>query len=42
MLDAGLEPNVIREANADVEAGFVFKQEPTFGTKVDPGDTVDI
>jgi beta-lactam-binding protein with PASTA domain len=42
VLDAGLEPNVIREANPDVEAGFVFKQEPTFGEKADPGDTVDI
>jgi serine/threonine-protein kinase len=42
VLDAGLEPNVIREANADVEAGFVFDQAPTFGEKVDPGSTVDI
>jgi eukaryotic-like serine/threonine-protein kinase len=42
VLDAGLEPNVIREANADVEAGFVFSQNPTFGAKADPGDTVDI
>ena len=42
VLDAGLEPNVIREANADVEAGFVFEQEPKFGEKVDPGSTVDI
>jgi eukaryotic-like serine/threonine-protein kinase len=42
VLDAGLEPNVIREANADVEAGFVFEQTPTFGEKVDPGSTVDI
>jgi serine/threonine-protein kinase len=42
VLDAGLEPNVIREANPDVEAGFVIRQEPTFGTKVDPGSKVDI
>jgi eukaryotic-like serine/threonine-protein kinase len=42
VLDAGLEPNVIREANADVEAGFVFDQTPKFGEKVDPGSTVDI
>jgi len=42
VLDAGLEPNVIREANADVEAGFVIRQEPTFGTKVDSGSQVDI
>jgi beta-lactam-binding protein with PASTA domain/predicted Ser/Thr protein kinase len=42
VLDAGLEPNVIREANPDVEAGFVFKQNPTFGAKADAGDTVDI
>ncbi len=39
VLHAGLEPNVIREASADVEAGFVIKQEPTFGTKVDSGST---
>jgi eukaryotic-like serine/threonine-protein kinase len=42
VLDAGLEPNVVREANADVEAGFVFDQTPKFGEKVDPGTTVDI
>ena len=42
VLHAGLEPNVIREASADVEAGFVIKQEPTFGTKVDSGSQVDI
>ena len=42
VLDAGLEPNVIREANADAEAGFVFEQSPTFGAKAEPGDTVDI
>ncbi len=33
---------MIREPNADVEAGFVFEQNPTFGEKVDPGSTVDI
>jgi serine/threonine-protein kinase len=42
VLDEGLEPNVIREPNAEVEAGFVFEQNPTFGEKVDPGSTVDI
>ena len=42
VLDAGLEPNVIREANPDAEAGFVFKQDPAFGEKANPGDTVDI
>jgi serine/threonine-protein kinase len=42
VLDAGLEPNVIREANADVEAGFVFDQSPTFGEKVDKGRQVNI
>ena len=42
VLDAGLEPNVIREATADVEAGFVFKQDPTNGSKASTGDTVDI
>ena len=38
VLDAGLEPNVIREPNADVEAGFVFDQAPKFGENVDPGN----
>jgi serine/threonine-protein kinase len=42
VLDAGLEPNVIREANPDVEAGFVFDQSPTIGEKVDKGRQVDI
>jgi len=42
VLHAGLEPNVIREANADVEAGFVIRQEPKYGTKVDSGSTVDM
>jgi serine/threonine-protein kinase len=42
VLDAGLEPNVLHEANADVEAGFVFAQRPTFGKKVDKGTKVDI
>jgi serine/threonine-protein kinase len=42
VIDAGLEPHVIREANADVEAGFVFDQAPTFGEKVDRGTQVDI
>jgi beta-lactam-binding protein with PASTA domain/predicted Ser/Thr protein kinase len=42
VLDAGLEPNVIREPNADVEAGFVFDQAPKFGENVDPGTPVDI
>jgi eukaryotic-like serine/threonine-protein kinase len=42
VLDRGLEPNVIRKANAKVEAGFVFAQSPTFGEKVDEGTAVDI
>jgi eukaryotic-like serine/threonine-protein kinase len=42
VLDAGLEPNVIREASETVEEGFVIRQEPTFGTKVDAGSTVDL
>ncbi len=42
VLDAGLEPNVIRQANADVEAGFVFAQDPPFGEKVDKGTKVTI
>ncbi len=42
VLDAGLEPNVIREANADVEAGFVFEQDPAFGFKAEPGSTVSL
>jgi serine/threonine-protein kinase len=42
VLDAGLEPNVIREANTEVEAGFVFEQNPTFGEKVAKGREVDL
>jgi beta-lactam-binding protein with PASTA domain/predicted Ser/Thr protein kinase len=42
VLDAGLEPNVIREASETVEEGFVIRQEPSFGTKVDAGSTVDL
>jgi eukaryotic-like serine/threonine-protein kinase len=33
---------VIREASETVEEGFVIRQEPTFGTKVDAGSTVDL
>jgi eukaryotic-like serine/threonine-protein kinase len=39
---ADLSPNVIREPNADVEEGYVFRQEPQSGEKVDPGTTVDL
>jgi serine/threonine-protein kinase len=42
VLDAGLEPNVVREANADVEAGFVFAQDPAFGEKREKGTAVTI
>jgi serine/threonine-protein kinase len=42
VLDAGLQPNVIREPNPDVDAGFVFDQSPDFGTKVEKGTTVDM
>jgi eukaryotic-like serine/threonine-protein kinase len=42
VLHEGLEPNVIREANADVESGFVFDQSPSFGEKVDKGRQVNI
>jgi eukaryotic-like serine/threonine-protein kinase len=42
ILEAGLEPDVIREPNADVEAGFVFEQTPDFGEKVESGSTVEI
>jgi beta-lactam-binding protein with PASTA domain/predicted Ser/Thr protein kinase len=42
ILEAGLEPDVVREPNADVEAGFVFEQKPDFGEKVDRGSTVEI
>ncbi len=37
-----LSPNVIREPNEDVEEGFVFRQEPQSGERVDPGTTVDL
>ena len=39
---ADLSPNVIREPNADVEEGFVFRQEPQSGERVDPGTVVDL
>jgi eukaryotic-like serine/threonine-protein kinase len=42
VLEAGLEPNVIREANETVDEGFVFAQSPEFGEKVDEGSQVDI
>jgi serine/threonine-protein kinase len=42
VLDAGLEPNVIREANADAEEGFVFAQDPPYGNKVEKGTKVDM
>jgi serine/threonine-protein kinase len=42
VIDAGLEPNVIREANEETEEGFVFRQDPEFGEKVDAGSQVDI
>jgi eukaryotic-like serine/threonine-protein kinase len=42
VIDAGLEPNVIREANEETEEGFVFRQEPEFGEKVAAGEQVDI
>jgi serine/threonine-protein kinase len=37
-----LVPRVRRVANSDVEEGLVFAQEPTEGTRVDPGDVVFI
>src|SRR5215210_1232784 len=42
VLDAGLEPDVKRQPNADVEAGFVFDQSPDFGEKVDEASKVQI
>ena len=42
VLNAGLEPNVIREASETVEEGFVIRQEPTFGTEVESGSKVDL
>jgi eukaryotic-like serine/threonine-protein kinase len=42
VLAEGLEPNVKREPNADVESGFVFDQSPAFGEKVDKGRQVNI
>ncbi len=40
--DAGLVPNVRRVSNSDVEEGLVITQDPTEGTRVDPGDIVRI
>jgi len=40
--EAGLVPNVRRVSNSDVEEGLVITQDPTEGTRVDPGDIVRI
>ena len=40
--DAGLEPDVQRAANADVEKDRVFDQNPNAGTRIQKGDRVTI
>jgi len=40
--DAGLEPDVQRAANADVEKDRVFDQNPNPGTRIQKGDRVTI
>jgi eukaryotic-like serine/threonine-protein kinase len=40
--EAGLQPNVIREANADVPETYVFRQSPSPGAKVNKGNEVTI
>ena len=40
--DEGLVPQVRRISNSDVEEGVVFQQRPTEGTRVDPGEVVQI
>jgi serine/threonine-protein kinase len=40
--EAGLQPNVIREANADVPETYVFRQSPNPGAKVNKGNEVTI
>jgi beta-lactam-binding protein with PASTA domain/predicted Ser/Thr protein kinase len=40
--DAGLQPNVIREANADVPETYVFRQSPKPGAKLNKGNEVTI
>ena len=40
---AGLQYEVVRRANADTPEGFVFRQDPAAGQRIDPGtDTVTI
>ena len=40
--DAGLEPDVQRAANADVEKDRVFDQNPNPGTRIQKGDRVTL
>jgi beta-lactam-binding protein with PASTA domain/tRNA A-37 threonylcarbamoyl transferase component Bud32 len=40
--NAGLEPDVQRAANADVEKGRVFSQNPNAGNRIQNGDRVEI
>ncbi len=40
--EAGLEPNIVREASADAKLGIVFEQEPPPGDKVERGNLVTI
>ena len=40
--ELGLVPVIVPEENLDTEVGKVFRQEPTGGTKVDPGTRVTL
>jgi beta-lactam-binding protein with PASTA domain/predicted Ser/Thr protein kinase len=40
--DAGLQPNVIREANPDIAETYVFRQTPKPGAKLNKGNEVTI
>ena len=42
VLDAGLVPEVRRQPSEEAEEGFVFRQNPEFGAKVDAGSRVEI
>ena len=42
IIDAELVPDVKREANAEVEEGYVFAQDPQGGVEADKGSTVEL
>ena len=42
LLDKGLKPRVHREPNRDIEEGYVFRQDPEAGERVDRGSPVNL